>query len=212
MSGETFVDVTYRGLDLGRRQRLCEVGPTTAYLEHPAPMPVGTRLELSTDVGVVLGVEVARVHEQIAGAERTPGMRVRAPRLDARAAEVWRGLVSGEDPAPVPLPSEEVPPARSVADGVADDVAVDPSAPTQLVSLAEAPTQLMPRVEDGAGGPAEAELNDDRRRTELMSAVDVEAILATAEPTPAAAAAPPEPEPTQGKARRRGGGGRKKKK
>ncbi|HEY8238450.1 MAG TPA: hypothetical protein VIF63_03355 [Candidatus Limnocylindrales bacterium] len=167
MAAETFVDIAYRGIELGRRHRLCEVGPRTAYVEHPTPMPVGSRLELLADGGVALAVEVVRIHEQVAGATRAPGMRVQAPALDERGASLWRTLVSVADPVVAPVVVEDV--DTTVVDG-----------------------------EVFAGGA-------DRRPTEVMAAIDVEAI------TRQAAADKPDdgdrPEPA-GKKKR---GGRKKK-
>ena len=41
---ESFVDLTYRGLPLGRRIKLTQVRPSSGYLELAAPMPVGTAI------------------------------------------------------------------------------------------------------------------------------------------------------------------------
>jgi hypothetical protein len=166
MAAETYVDIAYRGIELGRRHRLCEVGPTTAYVEHPTPMPVGSRLELLADGGVALAVEVVRIHEQVAGATRAPGMRVKAPALDERGASLWRTLVSVADPVVAPVVVEDV--DTTVVDG-----------------------------EVFAGGA-------DRRATEVMPAVEVEAITRQAADKPDDG---DRPEPA-GKRRR---GGRKKK-
>src|SRR4051794_15961410 len=73
---ESFVDLTYRGLALGRRVKLTQVRPTTGYLEVAAPMPVGTAIAIATDEGVVFEAIVAEVHEQIGGSERVAGMVV----------------------------------------------------------------------------------------------------------------------------------------
>ena len=85
---ESFVDLTYRGLALGRRIKLTEVRPTTGTLELAAPMPVGTQLAIATDDGVTLDATVLWVHEQVAGSDRTPGMTV-APVLAGDAAAAW---------------------------------------------------------------------------------------------------------------------------
>jgi hypothetical protein len=188
MSGETFVDLTYRGLELGRRHRLCEVGPTTAYLEYPTPMPVGSRLELAADGGVQLAVEVVRVHEQVAGAERSPGMRVRAPALDERAASWWRTLVSVADPAPLVIasgPASATAEASPARDDV-DTTVVDADLPVDDDSARS--TAVMPAVE--------------ARRTEVMSAVDIEAIMATAEDSEPSGNHPVDP---AGSKKKRGG-------
>ncbi|MEO7731024.1 MAG: hypothetical protein ABIY55_08645 [Kofleriaceae bacterium] len=105
---ESFVDLTYRGLALGRRIKLTEVRPSTAFVELAAPMPVGTQVAIVTDDGLALDATVTWIHEQVAGAERTPGMIV-APMLSGEAAAAWWQ-------ARVALPDDERPrqrPARS---------------------------------------------------------------------------------------------------
>jgi len=85
---ETFVDLSYRGLALGKRIKLTQVRPATGYLEMPTPMPVGTTIGLTTDEGLQLEAIVAEVHEQVGGSETVAGMLVR-PRFDANATEAW---------------------------------------------------------------------------------------------------------------------------
>lgn len=158
MAGEVFVDVTYRGLELGRRLKLREVGPSTAYLEHGTPMPVGSQVVLATDDGLAIPVVVVRVHEQVAGAEMPPGMRVQASDLDGAAASWWRDLVSRDDPQ---IPEQEVAPMRRAK----------PLEPPPMPSAPPAEqtdqTQKMPPVEDAP----EAPLSDDERPTTIMTAV-----------------------------------------
>lgn len=85
---ESFVDLTYRGLALGRRIKLTQVRPTTGYLELPMPMPVGTAIAIATDEGVTLDAVVVQIHEQVGGSDRVPGMTVK-PALGAGAASSW---------------------------------------------------------------------------------------------------------------------------
>jgi hypothetical protein len=152
---EAFVDVTYRGLELGRGLKLCQVGPSTAYLEHGTPMPVGAQIMIETSEGVVIAAEVVRVYEQVAGAEMPPGMRLRA-HLEGEAAAWWEKLVSRQDPC---IPEQAAPPApESVAEEVTEVAAVPGS------------------ESSAAGWPAE-----DDKRTEVMDAVDpavIEAAMA----------------------------------
>jgi hypothetical protein len=122
MAEEAFVDVAYRGLEVGRRLRLREVGPRTGYVEVGTPMPVGAGLVLRTDEGVSIAAVVIRVHEQVAGADMPPGMRIRTEELDGAAAGWWQGLVSRGDPdipepeqAPVALAFEVAPQAHDTA-------------------------------------------------------------------------------------------------
>jgi hypothetical protein len=85
---ESFVDLTYRGLSLGRRVKLSQVRPSTGYLETPAPMPVGTLIQIATDEGVALDATVTGIHEQTGGSDKAPGMTV-APKLAGEASEAW---------------------------------------------------------------------------------------------------------------------------
>ena len=95
------VDLTYRGISLGKRIKLGQVRPSTGFLELAAPMPVGTAIVLATDDGVAIDATVTWVHEQVTGAERPAGMIV-SPALAADAATAWWK-------ARVELPDEEAP-------------------------------------------------------------------------------------------------------
>ncbi|HEU0029038.1 MAG TPA: hypothetical protein VFQ53_00305 [Kofleriaceae bacterium] len=96
---ESFVDLSYRGLSLGRRIKLTQIRPTTGYLEHPTPMPVGTEISISTDDGVVVVATVAAVHEQVGGSDRPPGMMVK-PMLDDATGTWWQQRVAMPELAP----------------------------------------------------------------------------------------------------------------
>jgi hypothetical protein len=156
MAGEVFVDVTYHGLELGRRLKLREVGPSTAYLEHGTPMPVGAQVLLSTDDGLSIPVTVVRVHEQVAGAEMPPGMRVQASGLEGAAASWWRDLVSRDDPQ---IPEQEVAPMRR-----ARPLEPPPMAPPPAAEVPLPPTEKTPVVD-------EAPVPEDERPTTIMNAV-----------------------------------------
>jgi hypothetical protein len=104
---ESFVDLSYRGLALGKRIKLTQVRPTAGYLELPTPMPVGTTIGIATDDGVLLEAMVAEVHEQVAGESKTPGMLVK-PKLDADTARAWwKQRVSVTEEKPMPAPDAE---------------------------------------------------------------------------------------------------------
>lgn len=104
---ESFVDLTYRGLALGRRIKLTSVRPTTGYLELPMPMPVGTLIAINTDEGVQLEATVAAIHEQVGGSDRVPGMIVKPSLADEAAGSWWKARVS------LPEEAEPRPPERS---------------------------------------------------------------------------------------------------
>lgn len=135
---EAFVDVTYRGLEVGRRLKLTQVGPSTAYLEHGTPMPVGARVELAVADGVVIPAVVVRVHEQVAGAELAPGMRVRAAELEGAAAGWWQERVTVADPV---IPEEQATPTPRTT-----QVAVVAAGPGVKTSAPEAKTMMMSAV------------------------------------------------------------------
>ena len=58
---ESFVDLTYRGLSLGRRVRLSQVRPSTGYLELPAPMPVGSQIAITAEDGTAFDAVVTAI-------------------------------------------------------------------------------------------------------------------------------------------------------
>lgn len=180
---EALVDVTYRGLEVGRRLKLTQVGPSTAYLEHGTPMPVGSRVELATDEGLTIAAVVMRVHEQVAGAELAPGMRVRAASLEGPAAGWWQTLVSVADPVipeeqATPMPRAAVavtapPEARTVMMAAAAPPADDAPDQRRTVMMMDAVTYddeaVPPAVELEADEPPEGE-EEDAARTVMMDA------------------------------------------
>lgn len=114
MGSEQFVNVSYRGIDVGAALKMIEFGPTTAYLELTTPMPVGTTLDVETDGGLTLRATVLRIQEQVAGAEMPPGMRVRATELGAEASAWWKSAVTGTDPV-IPEPRLQLAPTSAPA-------------------------------------------------------------------------------------------------
>jgi hypothetical protein len=90
---ESLIDLTYRGISLGKRIKLTGVRPTTGFIELASPMPVGTEISITADDGVAFGATVMWVHEQVAGSDRAPGMIV-SPRLFGDAAGWWQARVA----------------------------------------------------------------------------------------------------------------------
>jgi hypothetical protein len=140
---ESFVDLSYRGLALGKRIRLTQVRPDSGYLEIPTPMPVGTAIGVATDEGLVLDATVAEVHEQVGGSDRVPGMLVR-PNLETAAAEKWWK-------------------ART------DLPATKPDRPAPAADAGGVVTVMSPRM---TGQTAVPEVMDDGRNTAVMDAID----------------------------------------
>ena len=173
--GDSFVDVTYRGLEVGRRLRIREFSADGAYVEAPTPMPVGTSLDLATDAGVTIKAIVARVHEQIGGSDRPPGMNVRAivtPELRA-----WWDARMSESPAPVPVP---VPvPVPASADRTAP---ASPESGPVMIEEDGARTQVMAAIDpDALADPGgNGEIVDDGKRTQMMSVAEIDEIVAQA--------------------------------
>lgn len=132
---ETFVDLTYRGLSLGRRIKLARVRATNGYLEHPTPMPVGTAVAIVTDDGLTFEAVVEAIHEQVGGAAEPPGMRVKPVFATDQLSAWWSRHVEPEAPAP----------ERSAVVTVRPRSATIPQ-PTPAIELAETPAAPTPAV------------------------------------------------------------------
>ncbi|MDQ3364309.1 MAG: hypothetical protein M3680_02620 [Myxococcota bacterium] len=170
---ESFVDLTYRGLALGRRVKLTQVRPSTGYLEMPTPMPVGTQLVITTDEGVALEAVVTHIHEQVGGSERVPGMIVRPALPDATASAWWQARVALPE-APVAHQLERG--SRVTVRPRSQTVQAPPSAPDGHVALSTEVTatkELSVYVAEQAPA-AEPRPASDAGRTTVMPAVDQE--------------------------------------
>ena len=194
---ETVVDLTYRGLPLGRRIKLTQVRPTSGVLELAAPMPVGTQLAIASDDGLVVDATVVWVHEQVTGGER-PAAMVVSPVLAEPAAAWWSARVTLPDedwaaqrtprgrpvtvrprsqtlptPPPAAAATEEVP--TIVADLDARVLAAAGLAPERQAVRQEPPSQVAPLAarEVAIRRTGEHEVVDDGRHTLLMPAVDL---------------------------------------
>jgi hypothetical protein len=170
--GDRFVDVRYRGLEVGRNLKLRDVSTDGAYLEVPLPMPVGSPIEIALDDGTRIAAIVALVHEQVGGSTTPPGMRVRPP---ARSEPWWRDQ-------PAPLPVVTAPPP------VVIDVSGEPSAPVPVPAIESAPAmaaesapviviEAAPPVDSGAiaveiAPESSGELADDVSSSGELPAVD----------------------------------------
>jgi hypothetical protein len=152
---DCFVDVSYRGLEVGRRLRMRDFAADRAYVELPTPMPVGTPLEIATDEGPRIAAVVARVHEQVGGSDQPPGMRITPALAGAGDAAAWWQARTAELPAPPEEPEPE--PEREPAP------AVEPAA--------------APEVPEAAAHP----VVDDGKRTTVMSAVEIDEIVTSGE-------------------------------
>lgn len=169
---ESFVDITYRGLSLGRRVKLSHVRPSTGYLETPAPMPVGTPILIATDEGHSIEAKVTAIHEQTGGSDKPPGMTI-APSLAGEALESWwRARVAYPDddvsrPRTTSSPIVRPRHAAQVEEAVPVPVPVPAPDPEPAGGKTVAMMAVLPPVVDDAGG-------DGGKATMIMPAVDQE--------------------------------------
>jgi hypothetical protein len=207
MAESQFVDVSFRGLELGQRLELRDFGPRTAFLAVGAPLPVGTEVVVATYEGFSFPARVAHVDEQVEGGD-PPGMRLEVGELPQPARAWWVGQVTREDPPPIaelrtpvaqvsvagelnarsPSRASNAPPAVTpsvVADAAASGI---PQAPLDAADSLES---ALAQAAHGHTGPRSAEefYSVSRRsegtpapRTQAMSAVDLAEITSHADP------------------------------
>jgi hypothetical protein len=217
MASEHLVDVTYRGLELGRGLRLSHVGSRSAYLACDAPLPVGSELLLAVADGPRIAVRVLRVQEH--PAVLPPGMRVGVIGLEEEAQAWWEARVTGPDPViPEPARMHEIDdrsrgeagladaatgadapagaPAGEGSAGAAapiDDVVDEPeSFDDQMVAGADEVDGTEPVESDGGAeedsGAGDGAARRRGRSTEVMSAVEIEEMLQSGADEPGTAA------------------------
>jgi hypothetical protein len=185
---ESFVDLSYRGLALGKRIKLTQVRPSTGYLEMPTPMPVGTAIGIATDDGVAIEAQVAAIHEQVGGSDRPPGMLVR-PKLDADAQTWWSARVALPELAPPANPEAAPAKVTVVSRRRTGDTAVpelvDDGHNTSVMNaiddtqVADVPVVISSRATNpGMAVVTESpnQIIDDGKRTMMMDAVDLAAL------------------------------------
>ena len=166
---ETFVDLTYRGLSLGRRIKLARVRATNGYLEHPTPMPVGTAVAIVTDDGLTFEAVVEAIHEQVGGSAEPPGMRVKPVFANDQLSSWWSKHVEAE-PAVTAVPERSKPVTvrpRSATSPEPTPTYVEApvaSAPAVAFPIHTIPGTLEVPAEPARGGSA----------TTVMAAVDQE--------------------------------------
>lgn len=185
---ESFVDLSYRGLSLGRRIKLTQVRPSSGYLELPSPMPVGTQVAVATDDGVQFEATVAWIHEQVAGADRVPGMVV-IPELGADAAAAWwkSRVALPDDALPRPRPRTRPvtvrprshtrptpPPAGALADNI-PAIKADLDARVAAAARVEPPAPAIePPTTAGISGEHDIVRLDDDDEPEMTVSTDEE--------------------------------------
>jgi hypothetical protein len=193
---DSFVDLGYRGLALGRRIKLTQVRSSTGYLELSTPMPVGTTITVTTDDGLSLEARVTDVHEQVGGSDRPPGMMIE-PRLDGDALRAWwqQRVEELERPPPPADPDGRVTvTSRRRTAAVAVSELVDDGRSTAVMEAIAVPDGVVDTViadvpvDSGVAAP----IVDDGKRTVAMAAVDLAALGLTSPSAEMAAVAPPD--------------------
>lgn len=187
---ESLVDLTYRGISLGRHVKLTQVRPRSGYLELASPMPVGTELAIVTDGGVSLGATVAWVNEQVTGSDRVPGMMI-VPRLTGEQATSWwhARVTLGDDDAPRPRlmrnrpvtvrPRAHTQPAPLSQDAVSGTPAILADLDARIAGAAgvgPGPGVATTALDRELTRPGEHVVVDDGAQTLIMHAVDPAAL------------------------------------
>jgi hypothetical protein len=185
LMAEAFVDLLYRGLPLGSRARMTQFEAQHAYVELPAPMPVGTAISIQAE-GSPIAATVVEIVEQTAGSERPPGMRIRAV-LDADAKRTWWTEASGNPavldgaavvkPEPAVATTFEVKPEAKIETKPAAKIETKPAAELEEAPAAELEEAPAAELEEA---PA-AELEEARSggATQVMPAMTESGILQT---------------------------------
>jgi hypothetical protein len=183
---ESFVDLAYRGLSLGRRVKLTQVRPSTGYLETPAPMPVGTTIAIATDEGHNLEAIVTAIHEQVGGSDKHPGMTVK-PKLEGAIATWWKERVALPDEEPAAPRTKSVtvrPRTNTVVEDAPAGAAAPPAPPASPKTTAPLPV-VAPAVDPAMAAALAAAsqtvaqtqaIEDAGGRTIVMPAVDADTI------------------------------------
>ena len=171
---ESFVDLTYRGLAVGRRVKLTQMRPSTGYLELPTPMPVGTAIGIASDDGLLTSAIVTEIHEQVGGSEHAPGMLVK-PALESDVVRTWwSSRVTlpelAATPPPIPAVSTVRPKRASAVPELVDDGRNTASMAAVEEEIQD--TQQIDIIEEVTSPP----IIDDGKRTIAMAAVDLEAL------------------------------------
>ncbi len=194
-SESPYIDLSYRGLSLGRRVKLTQIRPSTAYVEFAAPMPVGTSLGLTIEDGTLFEATVTEVREQVANSDAVAGMTLR-PRLEGELATWWKAraelpdLVKADAAPPIGMvrpkrgsTSGGVPELMDDGRNTAVQDAIDPSKLEEPIDMpieaGEKDTQVipvMPVMEAARDSQPNMRIVDDGKRTIAMDAVDLVAL------------------------------------
>jgi hypothetical protein len=179
---DAFVDLSYRGLALGKRIKLTHVRQTSGYLELPTPMPVGTSIGIAADDGTLIEAVVAEVREQTAGVspDNPPGMVVK-PKLEGDAQRSWWSQhiekVAKDAPQPDADGKVTVRSPRMTGEMAVPEV-VDDGRNTSVMEAVTDDSVIAPPidVENLRDTNPSSPIVDDGKRTVAMDAVDLAAL------------------------------------
>jgi hypothetical protein len=152
------VDLKYRGSDVTSGLKLRDIGPTTAFIEMPDPLPVGTAIDLVSSAGTG-AARVIRVSEGASGKSELPtGMVVKLESASREMGLWWFNLRQIGDPI---IPEPVGGPARERM----------PDASPFATSPTEAELEALREPEPAPESESEANPEPDARSTEVMDAV-----------------------------------------
>jgi hypothetical protein len=179
---DAFVDLSYRGLVLGKRIKLTQVRQATGYLELPTPMPVGSAIGIAADDGTQLEAVVAEVREQTTGLgpDNPPGMLVK-PKLEGDAQRTWWtqhiDKVAKQAPQPDADGKVTVRSPRMTGEMAVPEV-VDDGRNTAVMEVVTDGTVVAPPLdaESLRDTNPSTPIIDDGKRTVAMDAVDLAAL------------------------------------
>ncbi len=178
---ESFVDLTYRGLSIGRRVKLTQVRPSTGYVEIPAPMPVGTAILIATDDGITLDAMVMAIHEQVGGSDRAPGMVVAPALADETRQAWWKARVALPEEPPISMRVKPItvrPRSQTIVEQRPAEPAEEP--PVAMAPVEDEPpdsrTKVMNAIDQDSlpsmSTTGEHDVVDDGKKTMMMDAID----------------------------------------
>ena len=195
MAGEQFVDVTYRGLDLGKGLRISELQPSSAVVEHPEPMPAGTELALIAD-DKTMSIVVVHVREKTSTSKAPAAMIVAPLALDEAGQAFWGGEPASESAtaaepevesaAELEVESAAEPEVESAAEPEAEPAAelkAEPTAAEEDPSEASAENTIVepiaaPDVVEATAAEGKGSLAEEIADETIEQTVDVAAVQA----------------------------------
>jgi hypothetical protein len=162
MPEDVYVDLQYQGIELGTQLCMQEFTKAEAYVQCPQPMPVGSPVVLCIGEDLKIPVQVARVSEQVAGAERPAGMFVGATGLDGAAQAWWLGNIRESEAQEPAVVAEKVVASPEDSEGPDTEV-MDVVTPEEIA--AKATSEATPPPEETKSAPKGKKKRRRKRQT-----------------------------------------------